>query len=118
VPALLGCDLILEDDGGHAGRLEGLHGAGDVEMVAVAGVGVGDHRHRHGPGDLAVGLDDLGHRDQPEVGVAEEGVGDAGTGRKYRLHALLDGQPGEEGVGDTGDDHDAGSDQTFSQLPS
>ena len=59
VPALLGHHLVLELDPGDAGLLVELHGADDVDRVAVAGVGVGDDRHVDGGDDPAGVVDHL-----------------------------------------------------------
>jgi hypothetical protein len=68
VPALLGHHLVLELDAGDPGLLVELHGADDVERVAVAGVGVGDDRDVDGGGDPAGVVHHLRTGEQPDVG--------------------------------------------------
>ena len=76
VPAPLGEDLVLELDGADAGPLVLADRAADVQRVAVAGVAVRQHRDVDGLGDVAGVLDHLVHRQEADVGLAE----DAGRG--------------------------------------
>ena len=71
VAALLGPDLVLEEDPGGAGVLQVADGAHHVDGVSVARVGVDDHRRVGDAADRAGGLDHLGLGEEAEVGLAQ-----------------------------------------------
>ena len=98
VPALLGRHLVLELDPGDAGLLVELHGADDVDRVAVAGVGVGDHRHVDGGHDPPGVVDHLAAAEQPDVGAADQRGRRPEAGHVDGVEAGLLDQPGREGV--------------------
>ena len=112
VPALLGHDLVLELDPGDAGLLVELHGADDVDRVAVAGVGVGDDRDVDGGDDPAGVVDHLRARQQTHVGAADQRGRRPEAGHVDRVEAGLLDQPGAQRVvGARGDQRRGPADQ-------
>ena len=97
--ASLGKHLVLDVQCRHAGVLILAHGAPHVERVAVAGVGVADDGDVYRLRNRARVGGHLGHREQPEVGIAARGRGaesrhingvEAGGGGEFRLQAIED----------------------------
>jgi hypothetical protein len=116
VAALLREALVLDVQPGDAAPLVLAHGAGGVELVAVAGIGVGDHRNVDGRGDTSGIVGHLRHCEEAVVGIAERRRG-AGAGHVDRVEAgLHDGARGDAIVG-AGRDHHAAALQQLAQLP-
>jgi hypothetical protein len=71
VAAALRGDLVLDVQRRHAGRLVHLHGAPDVQRVAVAGVRVGDQRDVEDRGQVARMVGHLAEPGESEIGETE-----------------------------------------------
>ena len=98
VAAALRLNLVLEVHAGGAGTGELAGRAGDHVRRTEAGVGVDEERKVGHRGDPAGILGDVGEGRQPEVGDAEGGVGDAGSGEVERPEAGAFGEKGAVGV--------------------
>ncbi len=98
--ALLGEDVVLHADARDARPLVLLHGAHDVDHVAVAVVDVRDDRRRHRLVDEQGGLEVLGHGEQVHVRHRPLGGGDREAGGPHHREARrLDELGGERVVG-------------------
>ena len=78
--AALGEFLVLELDRVGAGALQHLDRAGGVDRVAEAGIGIDDERQGDGFAHGGDVLGELGEGQQPDIGRAQEAVGDARAG--------------------------------------
>jgi hypothetical protein len=87
MPAALREDLVLDLQRVGAGALEQPDGAHHVQRIAEAGVGIDHQRPGKSLADRRHVLGELGQRDEPDVGDAEIGVGDARAGH------IGDGKP-------------------------
>ena len=117
VTALLGCHLILDVDAGDPRPLVLLHGADDVERVAVAGVGVGDDRQFAGGDDPGGVVDHLAHREQADVGPPEQRRRRPEPGHVHRREPRLFHQAGAETVEDAGSQYRVRACQQLPQPP-
>ena len=78
--AALGEDLILELDRVGAGTLQHLDRAGRVDRVAEAGIGIDDQLQAHILAHRRHLLGEFGEGQEPDIGRAQETVGDARAG--------------------------------------
>ena len=93
--AALGHLLVFEVNAGGAGGLEEPDGALDVQGLAEAGVGVAEERQGGRLGDERACVDELGQREEADVGHAEPGRQGA-AGEVDGLEAEPLGQPGDQ----------------------
>ena len=98
VAAPLGIHLVLEMDGRDPRRLELPHRAHDVDRVPVPGIRIGDDGDRHRLGEVVGHHRHLPHGEEADVGLAEEGVGDPGTGHVDGGEARFLDQPRGERI--------------------
>src|SRR6185437_11262410 len=87
VPAALRPDLILDHDAREARLLERAHREVHVHGVAIAGIGIGEQRQIAARRDGAADTQVLLHPHHAEIGPAEAGLADAGTGDEARREA-------------------------------
>ena len=105
VPALLGHDLVLEMDGGDAGRLVLVDRADHVERIAVSRVGVRDHRDPDRLCDPPRVVNHLREGEQSNVGPAQPPRGGPEPGHIDRGKARLLDEPRAERVIAAGRQH-------------
>ncbi len=113
--AALGCELVLDHDGGEPGTGIALHGAPHVGGIAVTCVAVADDGKGDGIQDVTALIEHLGIGDEP-------GVRQGRTRRRYGKAAhegqgktgLLD-EPRREGIEAAGHAQQIGSGQELPQ---
>ena len=93
VAAPLGVHLVLEVDGRDPRRLELPHGAHDVDGVPVPRIRIGNDGNRHRLGEVVGHHRHLPHGEEADIGLAQEGIGDPGTGHVDGREPRLLDQP-------------------------
>jgi hypothetical protein len=114
--AVLGPDLILEEDAGGARVLEVADRAQDIDGVAVARVGVDYHRRRGHAADGAGGVDHLGLGQEAKVGLAEPRRAHGVAGDEHDVEADAGGDPRGQRVVEAGHEDRAGGDGVANAL--
>ena len=104
--AALWGNLILDVDTRDTGAFVVLHGAHDIEFVAVSGIGVGHDRNIHGTRHAGRVGDHFGLGEQAEIGISVRN-GCAGAGHVDRRKARLGDQHRGQSVVSSRRDHHA-----------
>ncbi len=102
VAAAFGQLLVFELNRGGAGPLQFDDGAFDVGRVAEAGVGVDDHRRADLGREVLHLLDELGEREQADIGHADDAGREGCAGQIHGGEAHVLDQTAHEGVGGAG----------------
>ena len=100
--AALGAELVFDRQRGHAGFLEGPHGACHIEHIAVAGVGIRKHRLAHHIDHMVHHAQVLGQGVDLHVGLAQQRCRDAEAGGEDAVEVRLVHQQGRQRVLRTG----------------
>ena len=116
VSAFLGKYLVLDLDARRARALQRANRAHDVHRVAVAGIGIDDDRKGYRIRNRRHRLADFSHGRQPDVGHAEQHIGDAGAGDVHGLKTEIFNDAREQGVGRAGNRDGRATRQQFLEL--